>query len=60
MHWNCAILENAQKKFKKYLKVAHFPILRNFSAFLVVDYEEVVYRSSMYATRYTPCRRRKK
>ena len=45
MHWNCAILENAQKNKKKYLKIAHFPILRNFSAFLVVDYEEVVFRS---------------
>ena len=44
MHWNCAILENAQKK-KKYLKIAYFPKLRNFSAFLVVDYEEVIFRS---------------
>ena len=44
MHWNCAILENAQKNEIKYLKIAHFPILRNFSAFLVVDFEEVVFR----------------
>ncbi len=45
MHWNCTKLENAQKKYKKYLKIVHFPILRNFSAFYVVYYEEVVFRS---------------
>ena len=46
MHWNCAILEKAQKNIKNIFKIAHFLILRNSSAFLVVlDYERVVFSS---------------
>ena len=44
MHWNCAILENAQKHIKNILKIVHFLILRHSSPFLVLDYEEVVFR----------------
>ncbi len=41
MHWNCAILENAPKNVKNILKIAHFLILRNSSALLVLGYKEV-------------------
>ena len=33
------------KNVKNILKIAHFLILRNSSVFLVLDYEEVVFRS---------------
>ncbi len=34
-----------RKKYKKYLKIAHFLMMHNSSAFLVLNYEEVVFRS---------------
>ncbi len=45
MHWNCEILENAPKNIKDILKMAHFLILRNSSAFLLLNCEEVAFRS---------------
>ena len=46
MHWNCEILENAQRNNNKnILKILHFQIYRKSSAFLVLDYEKVVFRS---------------
>ena len=45
MHWNWATLENAQKNIRNIFKIAHFLMLRNSSAFLVLDYEVVVFRS---------------
>ncbi len=45
MHWNCVTLENAQKIIRNILKIAHFLLLRNSSAFLVLDYEVVFFRS---------------
>ena len=45
MHWNCAILENEQKNIKNIFKIAHFLILCNSCAFLVLDYDTFILKS---------------
>ncbi len=50
MLWNCATLENAQKNIRNIFKIAHFLMLRNFSAFLVLDYKKVSVRSFDYGS----------